>query len=678
MSDSFNPSQWICRKDPRTQRTYYVNRRTGRSTWDPVHRTAVDTEPVAALYQAVVPVMDVPLIPAKAETPQEAKQSPTTPPMVSVPSTSTLKISQRSDASTTTQLADQLSLPPSPEATSVGTNRQSMESGGAARTSTNASSSTSGATSTAAPGQHEGVPLLLQGPATSAAIRTTTGSPMAFRVPLASSASLSDSEDVKSATPLGTSPIQQVCSQLRRSHLRENGMSILPPESAATASLSHPSSSPVGRQSIVAVESNASVSSTSTQRPRDQSAASPLTGSTRLPPSPPPLPLPSLVAHPAQPTAPRATNSLGDAVGGAGVDAFASQSADSPQHHSSEVDASLDQEAAAAEEWRLTRRTWELEAERAQLESELAVLRGPVEVEVQSIAEDHGRLLEAQRALESAATLAVRQQNAKREELDGLRQRLSELQEQRATSTFLVSTLQERLTLVSGRCRAVQDEEEELRRQRAKVEDVLLPLEESSLRDLQRRLADQRQRVVAQQRQLEDRQRSLIEARRDVQRMRQRVEELEDLSLDESNARDETERRSSSLGKDGESLTRQERETTFANSSAAGALVVVDSPGAAVLPREALTEQEKHLQARIAELQREVSSLLSASRSLCEGEVLAMQQQVLKEWTQHLRGEAETWRPTLEDAHAMLRELTQLHVTQSCKYGGSTSTAAAR
>ena len=640
MSATFlKTGEWICRKDARTQRTYYVSRRTGRSTWDPVHRTAADTEPASALYRAEAPVVDLSGATLPLASTYEAGSSPATPQVVTVPPSVVLtKNSQRSTAPATSSTAD---------------TRESL------------------LVTAAAPAKEseEHLSLAASKEAPTHAVFVTD---------------FSSSHD-------STSPVS--VENLHRAHPQS------PPELAQkTPVATLPSHSPLGRQTAVTTESSASPSSNRTQRPSDYTAAFPLvvTSSSSSSSShlqqqqsqmPPPLLLPSSTVFP--PAEPHTQDSARDSVN-AGVThssqehvcprSFSSsppsppssqqqqqQQQQQPSSSSQLPEGAFDQEAAAAEEWRLTRRMWDLEGERARLESELAVLRGPVEVETQSIAEEYDRLLEAQRTLETAATLAMKQQTAKRAELEGLRQRLAELQEQRENSTFLISALQERLALVNGRCQKVQNEAKELRQWRKELEDVVAPSEEAAWRNAQRRLYEQRQRVSGQQQEVRERQRSLAQARAEVQRLKQRLEELSAVPLDDEGVSVERSEDHSlpSLKAFKEHRIEKENEPFKCRSSSgmSGALPIVVAGGCE--SSSALTQHGTQLSSRVAELRRDVEALQSASRALYENKLLIAQQHVLREWTEHLRGETEAWLPAVDEARAMLNELQQFSKTQA-------------
>ncbi|KPA84867.1 hypothetical protein ABB37_01331 [Leptomonas pyrrhocoris] len=705
-SASSYSSQWICRKDPRTQRTYYVNRRTGRSTWDPVPRTAMDTEAAAAvLYPAVVPVADPTSASVSLTLSNEARSSPTTPQVCTVNSKASLTRNSDSDTDRDASEGNRVKkavVPPTGPSTrgSEADGNHTAERTNVAHASPVTSSSASDSTPAPQPPRQPAQPPSAHEPAklTAAPVFFTAPSTSSLHIPYSPSASSAVFADMKGATTLGTTPVQ-LCHGFQKDAKHGADFltacvasaSVQPPPATVmrsppnqTASSSSPFSPTLEiRRTAPTTDPSTPFLLNETQRPSgDNSSLSPVAGGSgpsQLLPPPPPPPLPSLVSHPVMSAARGAGNERVDGIGTTDFTApaiepsnkaCASSSSSPPpppplQQQRQEEDVSGDEEAAAAEEWRLTRRVWELEGERARLESELAVLRGPVEVEAQSIAEDHARLLEAQRALETAATLAVNQQKTKREELDGLQQRLTELQEQRENAKFLISTMQERLSLVKERCHRVQDEGERLNRERRELEEVLLPTEEAASRDVQNRLYEQRQRVAAQRQQLDDLERAITRGRSDVQRRKHRLDELTAIAVDEGHISKNGEHSLASLAARKKSQTW--KEESLSRKGTNDALVVTVAETAA-----SPSEHGEQLHARIAELQREVSSLQFASGALYENTLLTAQQQVLREWTQRLRGEAEPWQRPLEEARAMLQKLNRFYEAQACKYGTRT------
>ncbi|KPI90099.1 hypothetical protein ABL78_0744 [Leptomonas seymouri] len=688
MPASFISSQWICRKDPRTQRTYYVNRRTGRSTWDPVHQTAIDTEQDAVTYQAVVPALRPLNLSVKPPSPKGMKDLSATSQGATMTSSAPERNSTGSGSGGGNDKKEAPTLPLGSMIEGSEANvKHAAEKDGAAPAPPIISSSSSDATALQQQQRQHAQPLLS---CEHLKLTPFTAAPtLPAQAPLSPSAALLDGADVADTTPLGV-----LLASRRRSPSEyvKHGSDFLtaptsasapppdtgtwPPVDHTTFSSSKPSRSPVERRPVLAEDSPPSSALHQTQRPREMPSL--LTQSSRQSHLPPALSLASLAAHPAAPTAQGQTLDDASATGttdSAIVTASASDGAllssppsieRQPQPHALLLlqDGSFDPEEVATQELYLTQRIWELEAERARLKSELAVLRGPTEVETQSIAEDHDRLLEAQQALASAATLAVNQQKTKREELDRLRERFSELRELRDHSKFFISVLQDRLALVQGRCRKVQGEEEQLRQRRRELEEVFLPSEEASLRDVQSRLYNQRQWVAVQQRQLEERTHALTRGRDEVQRLKDRLDELAAIPHDKGSISGREERTSSSLIPQKEARVPKERCLSLR--SADGALAVP-----AAEPEANRTEHGTELQTRIAELQRDIFCFQSSSRALYENRLLTVQQQLLREWTQRLHGETEAWRPALGEASAVLRSLKQFYKTQLCKYGVS-------
>jgi hypothetical protein len=710
MPSSFDSSEWLCRKDPRTQRTYYVNCRTGRSTWDPAHRTAVDAELASTLHQAVVPAAGLSgefVEPASLTGVTKAQAASHVDALLSQVPSSRKPTEHRTgqtrsamdgrrciDAASATESRDR---PTSP----VGSERMKNTHSAASSSSSSSSSNSSSVTTQASADLRRSRPAspfqkMQQQFSPSA---PSAASPLSFRVPFSSSVSLSDQTGMRSVTPLGTSPLQRGRSPVKNiprgvDFLTASGVPASsrsptdtnmhsPLEHTTTSPLSYSSDSPMRHRLTVATESSTSFSLSQTQRPSDN-ASLPLTDSaSRRPQMSPSLPLPSLVPAPVEAgmrsgsmvgegaEALHTTDVHGKARGQNNADMSLSAAPSSPpaeeQQQELLQDAGTDPEVAAAEEWRLTQLTWGLEGERARLESEVAVLRGPVEVETQSIAEEQDRLVEAQRALEAASAFAVHRQRFKRKELAGLQQRLCELQLQRSNWTFLLSSLQERARLLTERCQSVCDAESQLKQQRKELEGVMLPREEAALRDAQHRLYDQRQRLAAQQQQLEERERLLTQTRGAVQRLTNRLSELSAIPLDESVLPDNGQSQLSFVESSREN--RALRDSALSRTGADGGALAVIAAG----PTTCLFEHGKQLQARITALRREIASVQAASRALYENRVLLAQQQVLLEWVQQLRGEVEDWQPPMDEARAMRQELRQLYKTQECKYAVNTA-----
>ncbi|KAK7201973.1 WW domain containing protein [Novymonas esmeraldas] len=565
---SFPLDQWRRRVDPRTQRVYYVNRRTGQSSW--------------------------------ASPPLEQ--------------TSSLSFTIVSAASA-----------PSSAAAVVPSDPSDGDRGATAtRDGTPASVRRAGTGGDAGAGGECGVVVTTCDTHRAPWLSPTIHVPRSLDAAAAATATVGVAE----TSPLGAG----APAAAKRAARVRAALTALPPFLIAPAL---PTPPPTG--AVAAVASPSSLSTDSAGVPR---GAHP-TDTTMSPPSSPHTCCTGgEVAH-ALPAVPSASPASAEPT--VHLDAGAVQAGDDP-------------ESLAAEELRLARRVWALEEARARAESELAVLRGPVEVEAQGIAEAYERLLAEQRALDTAATRAAMEQQEQRAALEALRGRRSALQAEHDGCVALVASLEQRRATLAARTAQALDEEAQATRQCHVLKTTSLPAEEAALAAERERLHALRRRVAEQTHLLDERQAAVVRSRATVASLTRQIETLK-------------------LG--GAAHVGRDLDGAVLDGVATGrrdghpkSLLLLPPPlqqggvgdGETQTAADGDEGGDARLQARATELQRGAAAYNCASRAIYESAVMDAQRRTLRGAAQRLRHTMEMWLPSVYEAQAVLADLHR-HIT---------------